>query len=50
MDVASDAGCAVSLVSMVESGYVPGIRKRLAIGRALGASAGYFWPQDQGYQ
>lgn len=42
-DVAEQAGCSISLVSMVESGYWPTLERRDAIARALGASAGSFW-------
>lgn len=42
-DVAAEAGCAVSLVSMAESGYQPAEHRRDAIAAAVGASAGSFW-------
>lgn len=43
IDVAQSAGCAVSLVSMVESGYTCSEAKRSAIALAVGASYGAFW-------
>lgn len=43
VDVAERAGCSVSLVSMVESGYVCGEGARAAIAAAVGASYGQFW-------
>jgi hypothetical protein len=43
VDVAQKAGVSVSLVSMVESGYVCGQEKRAAIAQAVGASYGSFW-------
>lgn len=43
IDVATQAGCAVSLVSMVESGYLCSERTRSAIAQAVGASYGSFW-------
>lgn len=43
-DVAAEAGCAISLVSMVESGYVPGEHRQEGIAAAVSASAGSFWP------
>lgn len=42
-EVAAEAGCAVSLVCMTEKGYLPGLEKREAMARAVGASAGSFW-------
>lgn len=42
-DVAKKAGCAISLVSMVETGYRPGTQVRAAIAHAVGASLGSFW-------
>jgi transcriptional regulator with XRE-family HTH domain len=43
-DVAEQASCAVSLVSMAENGYRPGINSRERIAQAVGASSGSFWP------
>jgi hypothetical protein len=43
IDVAEKAGVSVSLVSMVESGYLCGEAKRSAIACAVGASLGSFW-------
>lgn len=43
-DVAQDAGCSISLVSMVESGYMAGTPARASIAAAVGASLGSFWP------
>jgi transcriptional regulator with XRE-family HTH domain len=45
-DVAALAGCSISLVSMVESGYIPPLHRREGIARALGASVGSFWQSN----
>lgn len=42
-DVAKRAGCSISLVSMVESGYRPPEPIRAAIAGAVGATLGSFW-------
>lgn len=42
-EVAQAAGCAESLVSMVEAGYVPAPGTQDRIAAALGASTGAFW-------
>lgn len=42
-DVAEEADCAISLVSMVERGAPASREKRDAIARAVGASYGTFW-------
>lgn len=42
-DVAEQAGCAVSLVSMVERGGPCSEAKREALALAVGASYGSFW-------
>lgn len=43
VDVAKAAGVSVSLVCMVEKGYVPPAATREAIAQAVGASLGSFW-------
>jgi hypothetical protein len=43
LDVATEAGVSVSLVSMVESGYACSQERRAAIAAAVGASYGSFW-------
>jgi transcriptional regulator with XRE-family HTH domain len=45
-DVAAEAGCSISLVSTVESGYWPPVRTQERIAGALGASSGSFWPTE----
>jgi transcriptional regulator with XRE-family HTH domain len=42
-DVAKRAGCSVSAVSMIESGWCPSIQLRAAVAHAVGASVGSFW-------
>ena len=42
-DVADEAGCAISYVSMVENGLIPTPHLAEGIARAVGASAGSFW-------
>jgi transcriptional regulator with XRE-family HTH domain len=43
-DVAKRAGCSVSAVSMIESGWKPTIQLCTAVAHAVGASMGSFWP------
>lgn len=45
VDVAHEAGCSVSLVSMAESGYVPPLDTQERLARAVGASSGSFWSE-----
>lgn len=47
VDVAQAAGCAVSLVCMVEKGYECRHETRAAIAHAVGASYGTFWSTVQ---
>lgn len=44
IDVANRAGCSVSAVSMIESGWKPTVQLRTAVAHAVGASLGSFWP------
>lgn len=44
-EVAQRAGCAESLISMAESGYVPKVDTQVRIADALAASVGAFWPE-----
>lgn len=43
-DVATEAGCSVPLVSMIESGYIPPMPLQESIAVAVQASVGSFWP------
>lgn len=43
-DVAQKAGCSISAVSMIESGWQPSLELRTAVAHAVGASVGSFWP------
>lgn len=45
LDVARKAGCSISAVSMIESGWKPSIQLRAAVAHAVGASVGSFWDE-----
>lgn len=48
--LANEAGVSHSLISMLESGYVPArsVTRLEAVAAALGASYGSFWPNGNG--
>ena len=45
VDVADQAGISVSLISMIEHGYVPAKASREKLATALGVEPGVFWPE-----
>ena len=44
-DVAREAGISISLLSMIESGYVPPAGTRDRVAAALGSSTRVLWPE-----